>query len=144
MNHLWEEIKSVDTSRKALRSFGLVVGGIFVAIVAFSLWRRGFDVATWHRVLGGLGGALVVLGAVAPRVLLPAYRLWMGLAVVLGFIMTRVILTAMYYLVFTPIALVLRLTGRDPMQRRLDSAAPSYWVEKVYTDDSPKRLTKYY
>ena len=95
-------------------------------------------------VLGGLGAALTVLGLTTPVVLKPVYRVWMALAVVLGFVMTRVILTVVYYLVMTPIGLVMRLLGKDPLDRRPDPGAASYWIEKTYPDDSKERLEKYY
>jgi hypothetical protein len=56
--------------------------------------------------------------------------------------MTRVILTVMYYLVFTPIGLIMRALGRDPMNRSL--TGESYWIERTVVDESPARLTKYY
>ncbi len=144
MRVLWQEIKEVDTSKKALRSFGWVVGGVLLVIAAVVGWRNDWTLTTAAYVLGGIGGALVVLGLAAPVVLKPVYRVWMALAVVLGFIMTRVILSVVYYLVMTPIGLVMRLFGKDPMHRRIDPEASSYWIEKSYDDESPKRLEKYY
>jgi hypothetical protein len=137
-----DELRGLDTSPRALRSFGLVVGGVFLAIVAFVAWRRGWDVTP---VLTGIAlGAtvLVALALLAPGLLRPAHTVWMALALVLGFVMTRVILTVMYFLVFTPIGLLLRAFGRDPMQRRM--GGESYWIVKEYVDDTPARLTRYY
>ena len=144
MRVLWEEIKAVDTSKKALRSFGWVVGGVLLIIAAVVFWRNDWTFTTAAYVLGGIGGALVVLGLTAPVILKPIYRVWMALAVVLGFVMTRVILTLVYYLVMTPIGLIMRLVGKDPMHRRIDAGAASYWIEKSYDDASPERLEKYY
>lgn len=86
----------------------------------------------------------MLLGAAIPAVLKPIYSVWMALAVVLGFIMTRVILTIVFYLVVTPIGLIMRAVGRDPLDRKLDSNASSYWLEKTYRDESAARLEKYY
>ena len=144
MNTLWEEVKAIDTSKKALRSFGWVVGGVLLLIAAVLWWRNDWTTTTTTYVLGGLGSALAVLGLTVPTVLLPLYRVWMALAVVLGFIMTRVILTIVYYLVMTPIGLLMRLFGKDPMHRRLDPDASSYWIKKTYTDSSKERLEKYF
>ncbi len=144
MRVLWQEIKEVDTSKKALRSFGWVVGGVLLVIAAVVWWRNDFVLTTAAYVLGSLGAALVVLGLAVPVVLKPVYRVWMALAVVLGFIMTRVILSVVYYLVMTPIGLAMRLFGKDPMHRRIDPDATSYWIEKSYDDESPERLEKYY
>ena len=94
--------------------------------------------------LGGIGGALVVLGLLVPAVLKPVYRVWMALAIVLGFVMTRVILSLIFFLAFMPIGLIWRVLRKDPMRRRLDPAVGSYWIEKDYHDASPKRLEKYY
>ncbi len=144
MGILWQEIKEIDTSKKALRSFGWVVGGVLLVIAAVVGWRNDFALTTAAYVLGGIGGTLVVLGLAVPVVLKPIYRVWMALAVVLGFIMTRVILSVVYYLVMTPIGLAMRLFGKDPMHRRIDPDAASYWIEKSYDDESPERLEKYY
>lgn len=144
MRVLWQEIKAVDTSTKALRSFGWVVGGVLLVIAVVVWGRNGFALTTAAYVLGGIGGALVVLGGAAPVILKPVYRVWMALAVVLGFVMTRVILTVVFFLVMTPIGLVMRLLGKDPLHRRLDPDAASYWIEKSYDDDAPERLEKYY
>lgn len=139
-----EEVRGLDTGRKALRRFGLVVGGVFLGIAVVGAWQRGWAPGPVLTVLGGLGSALVVLGLAAPALLRPFFRVWMGLAVVLGFVMTRVLLTAVFALVVVPIGLGLRLFGKDLLHRRLDPAAPSYWQPKTYSDPSPARLEKYY
>ncbi len=144
MHGLWQEFLHLDTSRKALRNFGLVVGGVLLGIAALVLWRKGWTPNTAVYILGGIGGALVVLGLIVPAVLKPLYRVWMGLALVLGFVMTRVLLTVVFFLLFMPIGLVMRLLGRDPMHRRPDPSAASYWIKRT-PDASPKeRLEKYY
>lgn len=137
-----DELRGLDTSRRALRNFGLVVGGVFLGIVAFAFWRRGFDITPVLTAIAIGASVLVVLALLAPRLLRPAHRVWMLLALVLGFVMTRVILAVMYYLVFTPIGLIMRVLGRDPMNRQFGDE--SYWIERTVVDDSPARLTKYY
>ena len=139
-----DEIRSLDTSPKALRQFGLVVGGVFVGIATVIAWRHDWALGAWGMGLLSVGSVLMVLGLGVPRVLRPAYLVWMGLAVVLSFVMTRVLLTLVFGLVMLPIGLVLRLVGKDLLDRRLDPAASSYWKPKTYADDSAKRLEKYY
>ena len=85
-------------TKSKLRSFGLIVGGIFLLIAFWPYLRRGHDVRLWATVLGG---SLVLLGIVAPSLLRHPYRAWMALAYVLGWINTRLILGVVYYLVFT-------------------------------------------
>jgi hypothetical protein len=121
-----EELRHLDVSRPALRKFGLVVGGVFVGIASFIAWRRGWQVEGLPLWLGAPGLVLVMLGAAVPGILLPVYRVWMGLAFAMGFVMTRVILTLVFVGMVIPIGLVMRLVGKDPLDRRWRAGA-SYW-----------------
>jgi len=136
-----DEVRALDPSPRALRSFGLTVGGVLVALAGLLLWRRGPSAWTWG--LGGVGGALVVLGVVAPVVLRPVRQVWMALAFAMGFVMTRVILTVAWVVVFIPTALLLRLFGKDLLRRRRDPDAATYWIPKedgVATRESLERF----
>jgi hypothetical protein len=106
------------------RSFGLAVGAVFGLFGAWWLFRGKF-VAAAPYVLGA-GIALILLGATAPRLLATPFRLWMGLAEGLSFVMTRVILSIVFFCVVTPIGLVRRLLGADPLRRRA-GRGESYW-----------------
>jgi hypothetical protein len=110
---------------KHLRSFGLMVGGIFAGIGVWPAVWRGQPFRLWSLILGGI---LLVLGLFWPRGLTPIYRLWMTVGEVLGWINTRVILGAIFYLLFTPMGLYMRLRGKDPMRRTLAPEAESYRV----------------
>jgi hypothetical protein len=138
-----EEIRALDTGRKALRSFGLVVGGVFIAIAAVIAWRTG-GLGPWGTGLGSVGAVLVLLGLVAPPVLRPVHRVWMGLAVVLGFVMTRVLLSLVFFGLVVPIGLVLRLVGKDLLRLRIDREAGSYWLPKPEAAPPVERLERYY
>jgi len=139
-----EEVGHLDTSRPSLRKFGLVVGGVFLAIATVIAWRRGWDLAGLPTWLGTPGALLVATGLVAPAALRSVYRVWMGLAFVLGFIMTRVILTLVFVLMMVPIGFLLRLVGKEVLDRKQDPAAVSYW--HVRTDPRPvtERLDRLY
>ena len=141
---LWQEIRDLDVGKKKVRSFGYLVGGVLMAIALVGLWRTGRRFTTAVYALLGAGGALVALGLAAPAVLRPLYRVWMGLALVLGFVMTRVILTLVFFLVVTPVGWIMRALGKDPLRRRPDPSAETYWIEKTAPDPSPKRLEKYF
>lgn len=99
----------------------LVVGGVLY---------QGFD----HRLAAGIVWALATLLAVgalcAPVILRGFHRLGVWLAHVAGVAMTWLTLVPVYYLVFTPIRLIGLLRGRDPLQRRRDAAAASYWTAR--------------
>lgn len=143
MHPILQEIRDLDTAPRALRSFGLVVGGVLLGVAAWIGWRHGWRPAPWAYALGGAGLLLVLLGLAWPVALRLPYRAWMALAFVLGFVMTRVILTVTFCLVVVPIGLLMRLSGRDPLHRRLEPDRPSYWIPRE-TDEAPERLERYY
>ena len=139
------EVRALDTSRQALRSFGLVVGGVVLALGAFALWRRGWALTTLPSVLFGVGGTLLVLGLLAPALLRPVYRVWMTLAVVLGFVMTRVLLSVLYVLVITPIGWIRRTASQSPILTKPEPQAESYWIMREASDaDDKERLERLY
>jgi hypothetical protein len=118
----------MGNTRKDLRKFGLVVGGVFAALALYFLLRYGWA-HTAGRILGGVGGTLLVLAVLAPRALIPFRRVWMALAHVLGWINTRLILGVVYYLAFTLVRCFLVLLRKDPMHRRPDAKLATYWVD---------------
>ncbi|HEV7743999.1 MAG TPA: SxtJ family membrane protein [Pyrinomonadaceae bacterium] len=111
-------------SLRAEREFGLVVGGVFVLLGAWWLYRGKFPNAA--PIILPLGSLLVLLGLIWPRALVLPNKAWMLLAEGLSFVSTRIILAAVFFLVITPIGVVKRLSGWDPLSRRSLSGA-SYW-----------------
>jgi hypothetical protein len=120
---------------RELRKFGLTVGGIFLLLAAVSAWR-GHTLPP--RIMGTVGVLLVVPGLVAPRILGPVERGWMRFAEVLGRVNSRIILTLLYYVVFTPVGIVRRWLG-DPLDRGMRDGRPSVWVERPRQPVDPAR-----
>ena len=120
-------IKQLPTSDRDLRKFGLMVGGVFVALGLLFLWRQKnfFPYFLWP------GATLVLFGAILPRGLKWVYLAWMSLAFVLGFIMAHVILTLLFLLVITPMGWAARLSGKDFLSLKLDREAKSYWIPRA-------------
>ncbi|HZG54061.1 MAG TPA: SxtJ family membrane protein [Pyrinomonadaceae bacterium] len=114
---------------RAEREFGLLVGGVLVALGGWWLYRGRYP--TLSVALPCLGATLMLLGAFLPRSLVVPNRLWMNLAGAMGFVSTRIILGVVFFLIVTPIGLVRRLTGGDPLGRRA-ARTESYW--KPYTE----------
>jgi len=112
-----------DTTQ--LRNFGLVVGGIFAAIGLWPTMLRGDNPRVWAL---ALGVTLVVPALLWPRSLARVYRLWMAVGRVLNWINTRIILGAIFYGLVTPMGLVVRMLGHDPMGRRFEPRAETYRV----------------
>ena len=109
---------------RAEREFGLLVGAVFSLLGLWWFYRGKFATAAYVFVI--VGAALVLLGAVAPRVLIVPRKLWMKLAEALSFVSSRIILAIVFFLVLTPIGLIKRALGWDPLQRRSGSR-DSFW-----------------
>lgn len=119
---MFNEIPELD--KKGLRDFGLITGGLFVAIFGLALpWKFGWEWPIWPWVVCGV---LVVWALAAPMGLNPVYRIWMRFGLLIGSVMSRVILAAVFFLVVTPVGILMRATGKDPMNRELDASLETY------------------
>jgi hypothetical protein len=94
------------------RSFGVSVGTVLLAIAAYSVWRERWMLAQW---LGGIGVVLLGFGLTAPRLLKWPSAAWWAMAAVLGYVNARVILTIVFAIVLTPIGVLWRVIGKDPL-----------------------------
>jgi hypothetical protein len=99
------------------RSFGISVGGVLCAIALALVWRGRIGRAEW---LGGIGAVLLLFGLVRPSLLKWPSAAWWKFAHALGYVNARVLLTILFGLVLTPLSLVWRITGKDPLARRRD------------------------
>ena len=131
------ELRTLDVSDGARRRFGWTVGGVLLAGATLWAWRHGW---AWTAISGGValaGVGLVGLGTVAPRALRGVHVAWMALAFAMGWVMTRVLLTLAWALVFVPIGVLFRLMRRDALHRRPDAETATYW-QAVERTGSPK------
>ncbi len=118
---------SARLSAKELRRFGFTVAIPLALLGGVGIWRGHVVLPV---VLGGLAVILTGLAVVGSRLLGPVHRVWMQVAHALGWFNTRVLLGLVYFFVMTPIGIVMRVMGRDPLDRRLKDR-PSYWVART-------------
>src|SRR5438874_6419879 len=111
-------------SLRAEREFGLIVGGVLLLLSSWWIYRGKFHSATQFTL--PVAGVLVLLGIIFPRALVYPNKAWMALAEVLSFISTRIILAFVYFAILTPIGVVKRLLGWDPLNRR-SARGDTYW-----------------
>ena len=120
-----EEIKNIKGGKRELRKFGITMGVVLMVLGGFSWWR-GKD---FYFLI--VSTAFIFLGLVTPFVLKPVNKLWMSLAILMSWFMTRVILSALFYLGLTPMGFLARLFGKDFLEVKFDkSTSKSYWILK--------------
>jgi len=97
------------------RSFGVSVGAVLV-VIALVLWWKGRIGRA--EILGSVGGVLLLLGTVYPRLLKWPSAVWWRFAGVLAYVNARILLTVLFSVLLVPLSIVWRLTGKDPLARR--------------------------
>jgi hypothetical protein len=112
---------------KQLRKFGALVGSIFCALGLWPAIIRGQHPRAWALAIGVL---LLIAALIAPRSLGPVHRVWMMAGDGLGWINTRILLGVVFYGLITPMGLIMRLLGNDPMRRKHAPGVETYRVVK--------------
>jgi hypothetical protein len=141
IDEIREEIQTVisEPSNRDLNLLAaLFVGfpGLIGAYLAF--WKGSPTGYVWL----GVGAALAATRAVRP-VFLVVYRLWTGFSVTLGYFVSRILLTVIFFLVIGPTGFIMQRLGKDPMERKMDPKAPTYWKKRdVQGDYSIDRYEK--
>jgi predicted anti-sigma-YlaC factor YlaD len=111
-------------TKRELRKFGLTMAVAFAVFGGLFLWRAK---PVWPYFFG-IAGFFLIFGLLFPNLLAPIEWAWMKMAHLLGQVMTRLILTLTFYLVITPLGLIMKLSGKDPLHRQFDRSASTYWV----------------
>ena len=106
---MFEEIKNIKTRNKDIRSFGITIGIILLLIGTFLFFKEKES----YQIFIYLSSIFIGLGLIVPIILKPIYIVWMIFAILLGWIMTRLILILLYYIILTPIGIISRLFGND-------------------------------
>lgn len=129
------EIIALELSKKKLRSFGLLVGSIFLLISAWIFFSQRNELPetsnyTFAYIFLVLGGFLFLFGAFAPLLLKTTYKIWMGLAIAMGWIISRILIMILFYIVVTPISLIAKLSRKKFLDLKFRDNKNSYWVMK--------------
>jgi hypothetical protein len=123
-----------------LRTFGLLLPAFFGAVGAVARWR--WDLPAAGLMIWIVGAALIALYSAMPPVRRPLYVGWMYAVTPIGVCVSYVLLAMTYFLVLTPIGLVRRLVG-DPLQRRFNRQAPTYWTPAQRRSDKRDYLRQF-
>ena len=118
-----EEINNIKSEKNDLRNFGITVGIILLIISGFLFWNE----KETYKIFLVISISLFLTSIAKPAVLKPVYWVWMIFATILGWIMTRVILSLLFFIIFTPIGLILRFFGKQFLELQWDKSKESYW-----------------
>lgn len=121
-----EEVKNISSGKKDLRKFGMTMGIFFGLLGGLFLWRE----KDHYFYFFILSGAFLVLALAAPILLKPIHKIWMTLAIIMGWFMSRLILVILFYLVVTPISILGRCFNKSFLELMLNEEMDSYWINK--------------
>lgn len=126
---LLEEIKNIKESEKDLKKFGYTVGTIlvFIALLLFYFEKES------SLYFGGTGLLLIIAALLAPEYLKLVNKIWMILGLLLGWVTSRVILIFLFYLIITPIKFILKISGKDILDEKIEKEKLSYWIKREKT-----------
>ena len=117
-----EEIKNIRLANKDLKNFGLIIGIILSLFGLFLIYKR----ISYFIYFVIVGLIFASLSFIAPKILKPIYKVWMTFAVIIGWIMTRLILSVLFYTIITGIAIFTRIIGKDFLNLKINNKE-SYW-----------------
>ena len=133
-----EEIKNIKSEKSDLRKFGITVGIILIIVGGFLYWKEKES----FQILLTAGVVLLILGLTIPVILKPIYWVWMVFATILGWLMTRVILTLLFYVILSPIGLIARLLGKQFLDLKLNHLQQSYWSMRTVEPSNTQNYEK--
>ena len=119
---MFGELNSIESSRKDLKNFGFIIGFILIVIGVFLFFREKDSFVYFFST----GSILIALGGITPVILKPIYKIWMIFAIIIGWVMTRVILSVLFYLIISTIGIFARLVGKDFLNLKSKNNE-SYW-----------------
>jgi hypothetical protein len=131
-----EETASVDA--RMLRQFAVLWLLVWSGL---AVWQWSHGHSTWAMVLGAVALAFGPIGLVKPEAIRPVFAALTALTRPIGIVMTRVVLAVAYYLLFTPLALIFRLIGRDALSRKRRTDVRTYWSPRTDTQE-PRRYLR--
>ncbi len=128
INDIKEEIKQLDVSDRKLKQFAYLVGIILLAISLWFYFRH--ENRDWIYITSIISIILILSGIFGAKILIGLYKIWMGIAVILGWFISRILISLIFYMVLTPISLLGRLLRKKWMDIDYSKKSDSYWIVK--------------
>ena len=122
-HHEWRG-HAAATESSSDRSFGLVFAGFLIILGAYNWWHQG----RWWPAPIAIAAAFLAIALLRPNVLAPLNRMWTKLGLLMTMVVSPILLGLLFLVVVTPVGLLMRLSGKDPLRLRDRSGAGSYWI----------------
>lgn len=107
---------------------------IFIWAVIFSLAGFLLDIKEWFYI----SSLFILLGVLKPRLFTTFYVVWVRVGEIIGGVLSKVILLILFFGVFTPVSIILKLLGKDLLNKKMDKSKQSYWVDREVQPQSMK------
>ena len=130
-----------DPPKKQLRQFAVLQGLFFVGLALWLGLVRGMP--TTAAILATVSVCVGAVGYVWTPLMRAVYVIWMAAVFPIGWLVSHALLAAVFYLVFTPIGIIMKLCRYDPMQRKFDREADSYWQTREQNEDTSRYFKQY-
>jgi len=120
------------------RTFGLVMAGFFAVVALLPVVGGPISTVRWWAL--AIAAFFLVLALVWTAPLRPLNHLWMKLGVLLSRIVAPIVMTIVFYVTVTPIGLLMRMAGKDPLRLNRDAKTRSYWIVREPPGPSPQSM----
>lgn len=125
---LLTEIKNIKSGKKEINDFALVVAIALLLIVGIKFLKH--NAMSWTLCIIALGLLILRYFYLGRKVLLPFQKIWMTFACIMGFFVSRILLSVLFYVVLTPISIIMRIFGLKFLDKSFDKDTSSYWIER--------------
>ena len=122
-----DEIKNIQSGKRELKNFGLTIG-LILFVIAGVLFYKNHDL---FIPITYIAGVFIGSGIILPQALKPVYFIWMVFAVVIGWIMTRLILSLLFFVIISIIKLIAGILGKSFLELDISKQSKSYWNHRV-------------
>lgn len=124
---------------KDLKQFGLVLSGIFLIFGVVNFLKGRINIYPWFF---GLSAVAILTALTTPKCIKPIFIVFTKVGHAIGWVNSRIILSFIYFIFIAPIAIIMRIAGRDSLNRKIDTKEASYWVKRVTTKSTKEKLEK--
>jgi hypothetical protein len=124
-----EEIRSIKSTKRSLREFAITMC-LLLGVLGVVFLLRKKEIHLYFFIISGF---FLFLGILLPGLLRPIYKIWMSISVLIAWLMTKLILSILFYFVITPLGLCIRLCGKKFLDVKFTKDTESYWVSRKET-----------